>query len=110
METFPFKPFEPSQHYEPSEMLSRSIEFYSKMNQRRTIRQFSDEAVPRSVINNCLRAAGTAPSGANKQPWLFAVISLEKMKKKIRIAAEKEEKEFYANRAPESWLEDLRVL
>lgn len=74
------------------------------------MRQFSERPVPREVIENCLRAAGTAPSGANMQPWHFAAVSDPELKTRIRIAAEEEEKEFYAHRAPAEWLEALAAL
>ena len=72
-------------------MLQESLAFYQKLNSRRTIRDFSDKPVDKSVIENCIRTAGTAPSGANMQPWHFVLISDPKIKKQIRIAAEKEE-------------------
>lgn len=90
------------------EMLQRADDFYKEIRGRRTVREFSDRSVPREVIEKCLLAAGTAPNGANKQPWHFAVVSDPEIKKKIRIAAEEEEHEFYNRRAPEDWLEDLR--
>ena len=96
--------------YYPEEMIKRSESFYNQVKQRRTVRDFSDKPVPKEVINNCIRTAGTAPSGANLQPWHFVVVSDPKIKKKIRIAAEKEEKEFYTNRAPKEWLEALAPL
>ena len=89
-------------------MLERSMEFYQQMKSRRTVREFSAKNVPREIIENCLRTAGTSVSGANLQPWHFAVVSDPAIKKKIRVAAEKEEKEFYQNRAPDYWLEDLK--
>jgi len=92
------------------EMLQESLAFYQKLNSRRTIRDFADDPVPREVIENCIRTAGTAPSGANMQPWHYVLISDPKIKKKIRISAEKEEKEFYAKRAPKEWLEVLAPL
>jgi iodotyrosine deiodinase len=82
-------------------------EFYELMRRRRTIRDFSDRPVPREVIEYCIRAAGTAPSGANLQPWHFVAVSDPVIKHQIRIAAEKEEKEFYEHRAPKAWLEAL---
>jgi len=91
-------------------MLQESLAFYQKLNSRRTIRDFSDKPVDKSVIENCIRTAGTAPSGANMQPWHFVLISDPKIKKKIRIAAEKEEIEFYEKRAPKEWLEALAPL
>ncbi|MBT8378904.1 MAG: nitroreductase family protein [Ignavibacteria bacterium] len=96
--------------YSTSEMLKRSVEFCSDLKKRRTVRDFSDAAVPREVIENCIKAAGSAPSGANLQPWHFVVVSNPVLKKKIRIAAEEEEKEFYSKRAPEEWLETLKPL
>ncbi|RMZ48806.1 nitroreductase family protein [Candidatus Marinimicrobia bacterium PRS2] len=91
-------------------MLQESLAFYRKLNNRRTIRDFSDKPIEREVIENCIRTAGTAPSGANMQPWHFVLISDPKIKKKIRISAEKEEKEFYKTRAPKEWLEVLAPL
>ena len=92
------------------EMLLESLGFYQKLNSRRTIRNFSDKLVDRKVIENCIKTAGTAPSGANMQPWHFVLISDPAIKKQIRIAAEKEEKEFYKNRAPKEWLDVLAPL
>ncbi len=91
-------------------MLQESLAFYRKLNNRRTIRDFSDKPIEREVIENCIRTAGTAPSGANMQPWHFVLILDPKIKKKIRISAEKEEKEFYKTRAPKEWLEALAPL
>ena len=88
----------------------QSKTFLNSLLRRRTIRDFSDKPIEREVIENCIRTAGTAPSGANMQPWHFVLISDQKIKKKIRIAAEKEEKEFYAKRAPKEWLEVLAPL
>ena len=88
-------------------MVQRSIEFLKMIRSRRTVREFSDKNIPMSVIKNIIKAASSAPSGANKQPWHFVIVRDSDLKKKIRIAAEKEEKEFYTNRAPDSWLEDL---
>lgn len=89
------------------ELLRRAEQFYETMQRRRTIRDFSDRDVPREVIEYCIRAAGTAPSGANLQPWHFVAVSDPKAKHEIRVAAEAEEKEFYENRAPKAWLEAL---
>jgi len=83
--------------------------FYDIIKLRRTVRQFSDEPVPREVIEKVLLAAGTAPSGAHKQPWRFIAVSNAQIKSKIRQAAEEVEKEFYEKRASERWLEDLAV-
>ncbi len=98
------------QHYSAEETLRRSREFYQWLDLRRTVRDFSDKPVQREVIENILRSASTAPSGANKQPWTFCVISDPAMKKKIRLAAEKEEYDSYNGRMSEEWLQDLRPL
>lgn len=92
------------------EMIKHSNEFYLNMNKRRTVRQFSDKPVPLEVIKNCILAAGTAPSGANLQPWHFAVVSDKALKRKIRVAAEEEENEFYNHRATKEWLDALAPL
>jgi nitroreductase len=91
-------------------MRRRAVEFFREVKQRRTVREFSDRAVDRSVIDDCLRAAGTAPSGANLQPWHFVVVSGAETKKRIRDAAEVEEKEFYEHRASAEWLAALEPL
>lgn len=96
--------------YPVEEMRQRARSFYEDMRRRRTIRDFSDREVPREVIEDCIKAAGTAPNGANKQPWHFAVVSDPEIKKKIREAAEEEEREFYERRATEEWLEALEPL
>jgi len=96
--------------YSSQEMELQSKTFLNSLLRRRTIRDFSDKPVDNSVIENCIKTAGTAPSGANMQPWHFVLISDPKIKKKIRISAEKEEKEFYAKRAPKEWLEVLAPL
>jgi nitroreductase len=105
-----FIPISNYTQYSESEMVKKSREFYEYIRNRRTVRDFSDKPIPKEVIENCLKAAGTAPSGANLQPWHFVVISNPETKKKIRIAAEEEEKEFYTNRAPKEWLEALEPL
>ena len=92
------------------EMIEASRSFRELMRRRRTVREFSDRAVPHEVIENALLAAGTAPSGANMQPWHFVVVSDADVKRKIRLAAEEEEREFYAHRASEEWLEALKPL
>lgn len=90
-----------------SEMITRSEEFYNTIKQRRTVREFSDKKVPIEIIKNAIQSAGTAPSGANMQPWHFVVISDPKIKKEIRDAAEEEEKEFYNGKAPKEWIDNL---
>lgn len=102
-----FIPLEGYQSYDSEEMKQRAEDFYQLIKRRRTVREFSDQPIPDGVLENCLLAAGTAPNGANKQPWHFAVVKDPSIKKKIREAAEEEEREFYHRRAPEDWLEDL---
>jgi nitroreductase len=92
------------------EVLERARRFYLGMQRRRTIRDFSSQPIAREVIEQCLRAAGTAPSGANLQPWHFVGVSDASTKRRIREAAEKEEREFYEKRAPQAWLEALKPL
>lgn len=92
------------------EMLRRAAEFREQMLRRRTVRQFSDRPVPRAIIDDCLRVAGSAPSGANMQPWHFVVVADPNVKHQIREAAEKEEQAFYNGRAPQEWLAALEPL
>lgn len=92
------------------ETLQRAKDFYDFLKRRRTVRDFSDKSVPREIIEHALLTAGTAPNGANQQPWHFVVVSGPDVKKKIREAAEEEEREFYRNRAPEEWLDALAPL
>jgi len=94
-------------HLSDGEMLEKSKEFFENMKSRRSIRHFSDRAVPKEVIENIIRTASSAPSGAHKQPWNFCAISSPEIKRNIRIAAEEEEKKNYAGRMPDDWLEDL---
>jgi len=94
----------------PEEMRRRAAEFRDEMQRRRTVRHFSDRPVPREVIDDCLRTAASAPSGANLQPWHFVLVADPEIKRRIRIAAEKEEREFYSSRAPKEWLEALEPL
>lgn len=95
--------------YDPGIAAERAAEgFYDVARHRRTVREFSDAPVSRETIEWCIRAAGTAPSGAHKQPWRFVAVSDAATKSKIREAAEAEEREFYERRASERWLEDLR--
>lgn len=92
------------------EMIVKTKAFFDWLNKRRTVRDFSNRPVPIEVIENCLRAASTAPSGANKQPWTFCVVSNSEIKKQIREAAEKEEYKSYNGRMSPEWLEDLADL
>jgi len=105
-----FVPLENFASLPREEMLQRARQFYAKANRRRSIREFSSRPVPRSLIEDCLRAAGTAPSGANMQPWQFVAISDAGVKHRIRVAAEDEERHFYAHRASPEWLEALAPL
>lgn len=91
-------------------MVERSRAFLETIRTRRSVRHFSDAPVPLDAIRNCVEAAGQAPSGANKQPWTFVVVTDPKIKAQIRAAAEKEEREHYGGRAPEHWLLDLEPL
>ncbi|MGE0490181.1 MAG: nitroreductase family protein [Vulcanimicrobiota bacterium] len=96
--------------YPPDEMGRKATEYYQLVRRRRTVREFDPRPVPRQVIEQCLLAAGTAPNGANHQPWHFAVVTDPDLKKTIRRAAEKEEQAFYHGRAPQEWLEALAPL
>jgi nitroreductase len=103
----------PLENYEAlseAEMRERAEQVLETLKTRRTIRDFSDKPVPKDIIESCIKAAGTAPSGANHQPWHFVAISNPDMKRKIRIAAEAEEAEFYGGRASEEWLDALAPL
>lgn len=95
---------------DPARMKTRAAEFYAHIRRRRTVRDFSSRAVPREVIEDCIRAAGTAPNGANLQPWHFVVVSDPAIKRRIREAAEEEEREFYNGKAPQEWLDALTPL
>lgn len=92
------------------ELVERAAAFYELMDGRRTVRAFSPKSVPRSVIENALRAAGTAPSGAHKQPWTFVVVENPATRRRIREVAEAEERRFYSEVAPHEWLRDLEPL
>ncbi|MFT4720212.1 MAG: iodotyrosine deiodinase [Candidatus Azotimanducaceae bacterium] len=104
-----FSPLNFTRYPEP-DMLERSRAWYDEVRQRRSVRAFSPEAVPLQIIENCLRAAGTSVSGANLQPWHFVVVSKAEIKTQIRLAAEAEERAFYAVKAPEEWLAALAPL
>ena len=95
---------------EENEMRPRAKSFNELLQKRRTVRDFSNKTVPRDIIEQCLLAANSAPSGANRQPWHFAVITNPEKKKKIREGAEEEEREFYQSRAPQDWLDALAPL
>lgn len=104
-----FDPLSTYTEYSEEEMIARSRAFAAQMQRRRTVRQFSDRAVPRAVIDACLEAAGTAPSGANLQPWHFVVVADPGIKRALRLAAEEEEARFYQT-APAEWLAALAPL
>ncbi len=105
-----FQPLSSYIEYPLEEMKQRTADFRKDMQRRRTIRHFSDRPVPREIIEECLLTAGSAPSGANLQPWHFVVVSNPKVKHEIRVAAEQEEDEFYNRRAPQEWLDALSVI
>jgi len=105
-----FIPLPGYRQYSDEEMEQRAAAFYEDVHRRRSVRMFSSRSVPRSVIEDCVRAAGTAPSGANLQPWHFVVVSDPEVKRRIRIGAEEEERQFYRHRAPREWLDALAPL
>ena len=92
------------------EQMHRAESFYQLCRRRRSVREFSNKPVPRNLLETVVRTAGTAPSGANKQPWRFVVVADPALKHKIRLAAEAEEKQSYEHRMPQEWLDDLAVL
>lgn len=102
-----FLPLDDFQALPEAEMRKRAAEFYNQIKRRHTIRDFSDTPVPQEIIEDCIRAAGTAPSGANHQPWHFCMIGDADMKRRIREAAEEEERAFYGERASDEWLDAL---
>lgn len=106
---FPFRLYT-KESYSQTEMAIKSHDFYRWMDKRRTVRDFSEKEIPKSVITDLLLTASSAPSGAHKQPWTFCVVCNPAIKKQIRSAAEKEEQESYTSRMPEDWLKDLRPL
>jgi len=110
MADYPFIPLESYAEYPAGEMRARLDTFYRNMDRRRTVRDFSSRPIPGGIIEQALRTAGTAPSGANLQPWHFVVVTGQETKHKIRVAAEEEEKEFYEHRASAEWLQALEPL
>lgn len=110
MSEYATKPFDQYREYPPEEMRKRLRAFYDDVSRRRTVREFSDRPVSRDIIETALLAANTAPSGANLQPWHFVIVSAAATKKKIREAAEIEEREFYEHRASPEWLAALEPL
>jgi iodotyrosine deiodinase len=105
-----FIPLPDYHEYPQEEMLQRAANFYDEIRKRRTVRHFSPRSVPEAIIADCIRSAGSAPSGANMQPWHFVVVADPQTKHRIRLAAEAEEREFYQDRAPEDWLAALAPL
>lgn len=93
--------------HSPKEMIDRSSTFLKKMQERRSVRHFSLEPVPMEAVRNCISAAGTAPSGAHKQPWTFCLVTDSEIRSKIRAAAEEEEYKNYNGRMSDEWLKDL---
>ena len=110
MEGAGFVPLISYREYPPEEMNRRASAFLEDLRRRRTVREFSDRPVPREVVERCILAAGTAPNGANMQPWHFVAVSDPELKRKIRLAAEEEEREFYSGKAPQEWLDALAPL
>jgi iodotyrosine deiodinase len=107
---FELEPLPSYRAYPEAEMVGRARSFYTDLMRRRTVRDFDARPVPREVIEQCLLAAGTAPSGANQQPWFFSVITDPEHKRRVREAAEVEERSFYNERAPQEWLDALAPL
>ena len=105
-----FRAWSEYRRFPVEEMRARAEAFADDLHRRRTVREYSSEPVPEEIIRDCIRAAGSAPSGANKQPWHFAVVGDPAVKRQIREAAEVEERAFYAERAPKAWLDDLAPL
>jgi iodotyrosine deiodinase len=98
----PYSPVDP-----PADPLAAARAFHARMSGRRSVREFSDRPVSRATVEACVAAAGTAPSGANKQPWRFVAVCDPGLKRAIRLGAEEEERKFYAERATPEWLADL---
>jgi len=109
MERYEARPLQYAE-YPAEEIMRRAHDFYQQCNRRRSVRHFSSRPIPQEIIELLVRTAGTAPSGANKQPWTFVAVTDPDLKHEIRVAAEKEEKESYERRMPREWLEDLEML
>ena len=110
MNEYPFVPLSSYREYPEDEMARRARDFHAELERRRTVRHFSSRPVLWTIIEDCLRAATTAPSGANLQPWHFVVVGDPETKRRIREAAEEEERHFYRHRAPREWLDALAPL
>lgn len=104
------EPLPDYREYPAAAMQQRARDFHAELRRRRSVRDFDTRPLPPGVIDDCLRAAGTAPSGANQQPWFFSVITDAAHKRSVRAAAECEERNFYASRAPQEWLDALAPL
>lgn len=104
-----FSPYRP-ERVDESEMATRGRDFFEEMNRRRSVRFFSDDPVPRALIEYAIQTASTAPSGAHRQPWQFVAVNDPAIKREIRIAAEEEEKASYGGRMPPDWIEALRPM
>jgi iodotyrosine deiodinase len=107
---FELEPLRGWREWPETEMVERARAFHADLSRRRTVRDFDSRAVPGAVIEHALRTAGTAPSGANQQPWFFSVITQPDHKRQVREAAEAEERSFYNGRAPQEWLDALSPL
>jgi iodotyrosine deiodinase len=105
-----FVPLPDYREYPPTEMQQRAREYCAELSRRRTVRDFSSRPIPEGVLEDAILAAGTAPNGANRQPWHFVVITDGELKRRVRAAAEEEERRFYEERAPAEWLEALAPL
>ena len=103
-------PYTAYHSYPEQRMLSRAEEFLGELRRRRSVRDFATRGVPRSIIEACIASAGTAPSGANQQPWYFVAVEDKEAKHSIRLAAEEEEREFYDRKAPDAWLQAIEPL
>lgn len=110
MSEFAAMPLPPRAPMSDAQRIDAAACFAQELSQRRTVRHFADTPVPRELIEHCLRAAGSAPSGANQQPWRFVAVSDAALKQRIRAGAEAEEREFYERRAPDEWLQALAAL
>ncbi len=108
--TLRLEPLSEYRQYPIDKMRQRTIDFLAEMRRRRSVRHFSSRPVPRDIVEDCIRVAMTAPSGANRQPWHFTLVGDPEVKHRIRVAAEEEEHGFYDGRAPEEWLEALAPL
>jgi iodotyrosine deiodinase len=110
MKTGKFKALDAYGAYHQTEMKQRAADFRAEMERRRSVRDFSSRCVAPEIIEDCLRAAASAPSGANMQPWYFVAVRDAGIKRRIRLGAEREEGAFYRGRAPKKWLADLEPL